>query len=174
MMRKEIDKMIESNIIFPIHYSKWVINIFKVWKNKGDIKHCVDINDVNRVSIKGNFPLPFMDSILQQLASLEMMSLLGVFSRYNKTIINHRYHFKTNFTTRWGTFTCHRIPFGIINVGATFQRAMHIDFNDLKRVIIHIFLDDLTMHYNKRDDFFYHLKQTFLRCKKFGISFMPN
>ena len=51
---------------------------------------------------------------------------------------------------------------------------MHIDFNDLKRVIIHIFLDDLTMHCNKRDDFFDHLKQTFLRCKKFGISFMQN
>ena len=103
-----------------------------------------------------------------------MMSLLGVLSRYNKTIINYRYHFKTNFTTRWGTFTCHRIPFGIINVGATFQREVHIAFNDLKRVIIHIFLDDLTMHYNMRDDFFDHLKQMFLRCKKFGISFMSN
>ena len=64
LIRKELDKMLAANIIFPVRYSKWVANLVPVWKKNGDIRLCVDFRDLNRVSVKDNFPLPFMDAIL--------------------------------------------------------------------------------------------------------------
>jgi len=102
-----------------------------------------------------------------------MMSLLYGFLGYNHFFINPWDRYKTTFTTRWGTYAYHRMPFGIINDGATFQRAMHIYSDDLIGVIIQIFLDDLTVHSHKRADHFEHLWQVFLRCRKYGISLNP-
>lgn len=88
LIRKELDKMLAANIIFPVRYSKWVTNLVPFRKKNGDIRLCVDFRDLNRVSVKDNFPLPFMDTILQQVAGSEMMSLLDGFSRYNQVFIN--------------------------------------------------------------------------------------
>ncbi|KAH9298374.1 hypothetical protein KI387_030056, partial [Taxus chinensis] len=62
---------------------------------------------------------------------------------YNQIKVVEEDHTKTTFTTPWGTFAYSRMPFGLINVGATFQRAMDLAFKDLKHYIV-IYLDDLT------------------------------
>jgi len=136
LIRKELDKMLDVNIIFPVWYSKWVANLVPIWKKNGDIRLCIDFHDLNWVSVKDNFPLPFMDSILQQVTGSEMMSLLDGFSGYNQVFINPRDRYKTTFTMRWGTYMYHRMPFGLINASTTFQRMMHISFDDLIGVII--------------------------------------
>jgi hypothetical protein len=101
------------------------------------------------------------------------MSILDDFSGYNQIRVKRTDKYKTTFTTRWGTFFYERMPFGVSNAGATFQRAMQIDFDDLIRKIIHIYLDDLTVYSKTQSNHFYHLKKVFLRCKKFGISLNP-
>jgi hypothetical protein len=53
-----------------------------------------------------------------------MMSLLDGFSGYNQIKVKREDKYKTNFITRWGTFAYERMPFGLSNLGATFQRAM--------------------------------------------------
>jgi hypothetical protein len=75
-----------------------------------------------------------------------MMSLLDGFSGYNQIKVKRNEKYKTTFTTRWGTFSYEHIPFGLSNVGATFQRAMHIYFDDLIDKIIHIYLYDLNVY----------------------------
>jgi hypothetical protein len=65
------------------------------------------------------------------------------------------------------------MPFGLINAGATFQQAMQIAFDDLIGKIIQIYLDDLTVYSRIQEDHFDHLRQVFLRCRKFGMSLNP-
>jgi hypothetical protein len=105
---------------------------------------------LNRASVKYHFPLPNMEMILQQVAGSQMMSLLDGFSGYNQIKVKRTDKYKTTFTTCWGTFAYERMPFGLSNAGATFQRAMQIDFDDLIGKIIQIYLDDLTV-YSKND-----------------------
>jgi hypothetical protein len=59
---------------------------------------------------------------------------------------------------KWGTYAYHRIPFGLINVGATFQREMDIDFKGLIGHSMVIYLDDVTIYSKQRDDHPKHLK----------------
>ena len=58
------------------------------------------------------------------VSGFELFSLLDEFSGYNQVLVEEKDRLKTTFCTNWGTFVYRRIPFGLINDGATFQRAM--------------------------------------------------
>jgi hypothetical protein len=102
-----------------------------------------------------------------------MFSLLDGFSGYNQGSCSRTDRLKTTFRTKWGTFTYRRMPFGLINVGKTFQREMDIAFKGLIGQSVVIYLDDVTVYSKKRVDHPHHLKQIFERCRKYGISLNP-
>ena len=52
---------------------------------------------------------------------------------------------KTTFTTPWGTFMYAKMPFGLMNAGATFQRAMDIAFVEEKEKIVVVYIDDISV-----------------------------
>jgi hypothetical protein len=66
-----------------------------------------------------------------------------------------------------------RMSFGLLNAGATFQRAMDFSFKELMGKIIEIYQDDLTVFSKERSDHIGHLRQVFERCRKYGISLNP-
>jgi hypothetical protein len=103
-----------------------------------------------------------------------MMSLLDSFFGYNQIKVKRKNKYKTTFITHWGNFAYERMPFGLSNVGATFQRAMQIDFDDLIEKINHIYLDDVTVYSKNRSDHFGQLRKVLMRCRKFGISLNPS
>ena len=103
----------------------------------------------------------------------ELFSLLDGFSGYNQVLVANEDMLKTTFRTKWGTFAYRRMPFGLINVGATFQRAMDIAFCCLIGRSVVVYLDDVTIFSKKREEHAFHLKQIFKRCRKYGISLNP-
>ena len=102
-----------------------------------------------------------------------MMSMMDGFSGYNQVLINKEDRHKTTFTTPWGTFEYLRMPFGLLNAIATFQRAMDYAFKELIGKIIEIYQDDLTVFSKERSSHISHLKQVFERCRRYGISLNP-
>ena len=117
----EVDKMLKAKIIYPIHHSTWVANIIPVRQKNGEIRICVDFRNLNQASLKDNYGLPVMDHILQLVSGSELMSMLDGFSGYNQISVAPEDQHKTTFTTPWGTFAYNHMPFGLINVRATFQ-----------------------------------------------------
>jgi hypothetical protein len=115
-----------------------------------------------------------MEMILQQVVGSQMMSLLDKFSGYNQIKLKRTDKYKTIIIKHWGTFSYKHMPFGLCNVGANFQRDMHISFDDLIDKIIHIYLDDLTVYSKNRLDHFCHLRKVLMRCRKFNISLDPS
>ena len=101
------------------------------------------------------------------------MSMLDGFSGYNQIMVHPDDQEKTTFTTHWGTFMYAKMSFGLMNAGATFQRAMDIDFVEEKDRFVVIYLDDITVFSKSDDDHLKHLKQVFLKCRKYGISLNP-
>lgn len=99
------------------------------------------------------------------------MSMLDGFSEYNQMVVDKEDQKKTAFITPWGTFIYAQMPFGLMNVGAIFQRAMHISFVGDKFVVI--YLDDITVFSKYDEEHLDHLKKTFEKCRKFGLSLNP-
>jgi hypothetical protein len=97
-----------------------------------------------------------------------MDSFLG----YNQIQIKPKDQHKTTFICLWGTFSYRKMPFGLKNAGATFQRAMYFSFDDLKH-IVEAYLDDLASRSHKRMDHPTHLRLIFERCRYFKIRLNP-
>ena len=137
--------MYDAKIITPIRFSDWVSNLVPTRKKTSDIKPCVDLRNLNKVSLKDNYPLPKMDHILQRVVGSTRISLLDGFSGYNQFLVHSDDQPKTSFTTPWGTFMYVKMPFGLMNAEATFQRAMDIAFAKEIHDFLMIYLDDITV-----------------------------
>lgn len=173
IMEKEIKKLLDAKIIIPLRYSEWIANLVPVRKKNGEIRLCVDFRNLNKCSKKDNYPLPKMEHILQKVSGSSFMSFIDGFSGYNQIAVHPDDREKTAFTTPWGTFMYEKMPFGLINAGATFQRAMDIAFVGEKDKFVLIYLDDITVFSNSFEEHLEHLRKTFLKCRKYGISLNP-
>ena len=145
MNKVELDKMEASVVIYHVRYSQWVSNLVPVRNKTGDIRFCVDFRHLNRVSLKDNYHVPPIEQILQQVSEAQMVSLLHGFSGYYQISLKPSDSHKTTFTTCWGTYAYNKMPFGLINVGNTFQHAMAISFKGLLGNIIVFYFNDLTV-----------------------------
>jgi hypothetical protein len=113
--------MIDSIIIVPLRYSDWVANLVLSRKKSGEIRLCVDFRNLNKCSLKENYPLPKMDHILQRVVGAHIISLQYGYSSYNQIEICEEDKEKPTFTTPWGKFMYEKIPFGLMNVGQPFK-----------------------------------------------------
>ena len=144
LIEKDVKRTFEAGIIAPIRFSEWVSNLVPTRKKTGEIRLCVDLRNLNQVSVKYHYPLPKMDHILQRVVGSSRISLLDGFSGFNQILVHPDDQDKTTFTTPWGTFKYVKMPFGLKNAGATFQRAMDIAFAKEIHDFLAVYLDDLT------------------------------
>ena len=101
------------------------------------------------------------------------MSMMDGFSGYNQVAVLPEDHKKTSFTTPWGTFMYARMPFGLINAGATFQRAMDITFVGEQDKFLAVYLDDITVFSKDDAEHIEHLRGTFEKCRRYGLALNP-
>jgi hypothetical protein len=78
------------------------------------------------------------------------MSMLDGFYGYNQVLVFEEYRENTTFITPWETYAYARIPFGLKNVGDTFQRAMDHAFNKLIGNLLEYYQYYLMVYSNKR------------------------
>ncbi len=67
LIEKEVKKIFDAKIIVPIRFSNWLSNLVLVRKKNGEIRICIDFRNLNKASLKDNYPLPKMDLILQNI-----------------------------------------------------------------------------------------------------------
>ena len=99
IIEKEIKNLFDAKIIVTLRFSKWVDNLVHVRKKNGEIRLCVDFRNVNKVSLKDNYPWPKMDQILQRAMGSERISTMDGFSGYNQVKVLSEDQEKTAFTT---------------------------------------------------------------------------
>ena len=66
-----------------------------------------------------------------------------------------------------------KIPFGLMNAGATFQRDMDIAFSEEISYFIVIYLDDITVYSKTDEEHVAHLRKVLEKCRKYGLSLNP-
>ena len=103
---------------------------------------CIDYRKLNDATRKDHFPLPFIDQMLDKLAGQAYYCFLDGYSGYNQITIAPEDQEKTTFTCPYGTFAFRRMPFGLCNAPATFQRCMLAIFSDMIESTVEVFMDD--------------------------------
>ena len=109
---------------------------------------CIGYRKLNSATKKDHFPLPFIDQILDRLAGSSYFCFLDGYSGYNQIAIHLEDQEKTMFTCPFGTFAFKRMPFGLCNAPATFQRCMMAIFSELLGDSLEVFMDDFSVFRN--------------------------
>ncbi|XP_062161981.1 uncharacterized protein LOC133869015 [Alnus glutinosa] len=182
VVKKEILKLLEVGVIYPISDSNWVSPVqvvpkktgVTVVKNQNDElvptrvqngwRVCIDYRKLNAVTRKDHFPLPFIDQMLERLAGHSYYCFLDGYSGYFQIAIAPEDQEKTTFTCPFGTFAYRRMPFGLCNAPATFQRCMVSIFSDYIEHIIEVFMDDFTVYGDSFDNCLHNLTLVLQRC----------
>ena len=84
IIEKEVKKLLDAKIIVPLRYSSWVANLVPIKKKNGEIRLCVDFRNLNRSSLKDNYPLPKIEQILQKVVGEQRISMVDGFSGYHQ------------------------------------------------------------------------------------------
>nr|GEY99857.1 DNA-directed DNA polymerase [Tanacetum cinerariifolium] len=159
VIKKEVIKLLDAGMIYPISDSPWVSPIHCVPKNGSMTvvanenneliptrlvtgwRVCIDYRKLNDATRKDHFSLPFMDQMLERLAGNEFYCFLDGFSGYFQIPINPQDQKKTTFTCPYGTFAYRHMPFGLCNALGTFQRCMIAIFHDIIEKTMEVFMD---------------------------------
>ena len=190
VVRKEVLKWLNAVFIYAISDSPWVSPVHVVPKKGGFIvirnekneliptrtvtrwRVCIDYrclcdhcDHFPRSSHCDQFPLPFIDKMLDRLAGHPHFCFLDGYFGYNQIAIALEDQEKTTFTCPYGTFAFRRMPFGLCNAPATFQMCMMSMFSDLVEEVIDIFMDDFTVYGFSFEHCLNNLETVLQRCK---------
>ena len=156
-MRKEVLKLLEVGMIYPILDNLWVSPVQVVPKKGGMMivcntkneliptrivtgwRMCTDYRKLNQATRNDHFPLPFMDQMLEKLVSQALHCFLD---GYNQIAVDPKDQEKISFTSPFVVFAYKRMSFGLCNALTTFQRCMLSIFSNLVEKYIEVFMDD--------------------------------
>ncbi|GJZ06336.1 reverse transcriptase domain-containing protein [Tanacetum coccineum] len=186
-MKKEVIKILDARLIYPISDSPWVSHIHVVPKKGGMtvVKNeknelipqkkvtgwriCIDYRKLSNVTQKYHFPLPFIDQMLERLTGHEHYYFLDGFLGYFEIPIAMEDQEKTTLTCPYGTFAYKQTPFGLCNAPATFQRCMTAIFHELIEDSMEVFMEDFFILGNSFDHCLKNLEKMLKRCEETNL-----
>jgi hypothetical protein len=164
LVNKEVIKLLDARIIYPVPHSEWVSSVhcvpkkrgLTVWKNeKNELipqrtmtgwRMCIDYRKLNKAMKKDHFPLLFSDEMLERLANHAYFCFLDRYSGFMQIQIHLDDQHKTTFTCPYGTFEYRRMPYRLCNTPASFQRCMMAVFSEFIEEIVEVFMDDFSVY----------------------------
>jgi hypothetical protein len=134
-----------AGFIKEVFHLEWLTNPVLVKKKNGKWRMCVDYTSFNKACPKHPFPLPCIDQIVDSTLGCEALSFLDAYFGYHQIMMKESDQLVTSFITPFGSYCYVTMPFGLKNVGATYQCCMLAVFGDLIRRTVEAYADDIVV-----------------------------
>jgi hypothetical protein len=146
---QEVNKLFETGFIRPVDYPNWLANPILVEKPDGSCRMCIDCTSLNKTCPKDENPLSHICQIIDFTASCELLSFLDAYSGYHQISLTIDDEEKTAFITPFGIFCYTKMPFGLNNGRATYQKCIHIIFEPRIGRNVEAYIDDVVVKLKK-------------------------
>lgn len=175
---KQIDQMLNQNIIKP-SMSPWSSPIWVVPKKldaSGQRKWrvVIDYRKLNDITVGDSYPIPQISEILDQLGQSKYFSTLDLASGFHQILMNEGDAPKTAFSVPQGHYEFTRMPFGLKNAPATFQRLMNTALAGLQDIRCFVYLDDIVIYSHDLPSHINNLEMVFRRLRDFNLKLQPD
>ena len=172
-VRDHIHQLLASGIIRQSH-SPWTSNIVLCRKKDGKLRMCVDYRQLNTNTIKDAHALPRIEEILEGLAGNKYFTVIDMKSGYHQIEIEEEHKERTAFTVGpLGFYEYERMPFGLANSPATYQRLMETILQDLNLKICFVYLDDVIIFSDTYEEHLHRIDLVFQRLRETGLKLSP-
>ena len=173
-VKQHLKQMLDLDVIRPSK-SPYSSNVVLVRKPCGGLRFCIDLRRINENTVRDSFYLPRVDETLDSLAGSRIFSSLDLKSGYWQVELDEDSKQFTAFTAGpLGFYECNRMPFGLCNAPATFQRLMQEVLGDLFLRGVVVYLDDIIIHSKTIQEHFRLLNEVFSRLRKAGLKLSPS
>ena len=167
-----VQEMLQQGVIEP-SWSPWASPIVLVKRKDGGVRFCVDYRKLNAVTKLNEFPLPRIDDTLDLLAGSCFFTTLDLVSGFWQVRMEPTSQERTAFTTFAGLYEFKKMPFGLANAPATFQRLMEVVLSGLARDACLVYLDDIIVIGKTLEQHNAHLEQVLTRIRDAGLRLKP-
>lgn len=165
----EVQKLLEVNFIREIQFMQWLSNVVLVPKPGGNWRICIDFTNLNKACPKDDQPLPRIDQMVNATAGHELLSFMDAYSGYNHIHMQSSDEHKTSFITDSGVDCYTRMPFGLKNAGATFQRLINTVFQTQIGRNTEAYVDDILTKSVLARNHPKDLKETFESLRRYAV-----
>lgn len=172
LTREQVQRMQDMGVIEPCS-SEWASPIVLVPKSDGTMRFCIDYRKLNERTVRDSYPLPRMDDCLDSLGEAQYFSTLDCNAGYWQIPIRKEDRHLTTFTCHCGVYQCTRLPFGLCNAPATFQRAIDLILAGVKWQIALVYLDDIIVFSGTAEEHLSHLDRVFTLLGEAGVTLKP-
>ena len=139
----EVEKLLKAQFIREVYYPDWLANVVLVKKSNRKWRMCVDFTDLNKACPKDSFPLPSIDALVDFTSGYELLSFMDAFSSYNQILMHPENQENTLFINDRGLYCYKVMPFGLKNVGVTYQRLVNKMFQSQIRRNMEVYVEDM-------------------------------
>ena len=172
-VRTHLQQLLAAGIIRRSH-SPWSSNVVLVRKKDNKLRMCVDYRQLNSKTIKDSYALPRSEEILDALGGNNYYTVLDMKSGYLQVDVEESHKPRTAFTVGpLGFFEFNRLPFGLVNSPATYQRLMEEILGDLHLDICFIYLDDLIIFSETYEEHLDRLQRVLQRLREANLKLSP-
>ena len=144
-VRSEVRRPWEAGAIREVFFPKWLKNTVVGKKKNGKWKVCVDFTNLNRACPKDPFPMPKINQLVDATYGHPRMSFLDAFQWYHQIALAPEDQEKTTFISPDVNYHYTMMPFGLKNVGATYQWMMTRMFRDKIGRTVEVYIDDMVV-----------------------------
>lgn len=171
-IERQVQKMLDENIIEPSvsSYNSPILLVPKKSENSDKKwRLVIDFRQLNKKILPDKFPLPRIDSILDQLGRAKYFSTLDLMSGFHQIPLDDNSRKFTAFSTNSGHYQFKRLPFGLNISPNSFQRMMTIAMAGLTPERAFIYIDDIVVIGCSAKHHLNNLKIVFDRLRKYEL-----
>lgn len=172
-IQEQIQEMLNNGIIRPSKspYSSpiWVVPKKMDASGKRKVRVVIDYRKLNELTIDDRYPMPQIEEILDSLGKSEYFTTIDLKSGFHQIAMDPKHIEKTAFSTDKGHFEFTRMPFGLKNAPATFQRAMNDILGDYIGTQCYVYLDDIIIVGYNLKNHLENLKLVLKRLSEFNL-----
>ncbi|GJX07545.1 reverse transcriptase domain-containing protein, partial [Tanacetum coccineum] len=172
-IQAEVQKLVEAGIMREVYYHDWLSNPVMVKKHDGSWRMYVDFTNLNKACSQDCYPLSEIDWKVESLCGYPFKCFLDAYKGYHQIQMAELDEEKMAFHTPHGVYCYTKMPFGLKNAGAMYQRLVDKAFEKQVGRNLEVYVDDLVIKSHTEAELLRDIEETFRMLRKINVKLNP-